>query len=255
VEPKIERLLPDVWRLIRAGFVSRWETAGEGHTSRGTAVHVAGVADLDRAEELAVNAVFRGFREGRRGVFEELRASSFANAVTIDEAAVRELVADDIDRAIEAGDDAPLIGAEVAVELEDADTLRSVASAAVAALGADCQALVQKRWVEGKSDADAARELGIGRNAVNARERRVRHHVRHALRHAKHITYGPAAIDYLLSSTAVPQIMMQRIYRRIATKIQPVEPAPFRERVRWAIGAVVVAVLGLVAMAVFGPAG
>jgi hypothetical protein len=78
--------------------------------------------------------------------------------------------------------------------------------------------------------------------------------VRHALRRAKQMTFGPAAIDYLLSSTAVPEIMMQRIFRRIASKIQPVEPAPFRERVRWAIGAVVVALLGLAALAIFtGP--
>lgn len=252
----VERLLPDVWRLIRSGFLTRWESAGDGHVAAGSVVHIVGLAELDRAEELAVRVMFRGGCR-RREVLELLRAESFGRAVTLSEAAAAELGAEDIDRAI-AGETSAALGVPVApaisggdaIETFDADVLRALANNAIEALGEDGKKVAQKRWIEGKTDADAARELGIGLAAVRARERRVRHQVRHALRALTQQTVGPAAIDYLISGTADPEITRQRILRTISTKLQPEEPRPFVERLYWALGASAIALAGAILLAV-----
>lgn len=252
----VERLLPDVWRLIRSGFVTRWESAGDGRVAAGSVVHIVGLAELDRAEALAVRVMFRGGCQ-RRTVLELLRAESFGRAVTLTEAAALELGADDIDRAIE-GEVAlrgvpviPAISGGDAIETFDAEVLRNVANNAVEALGEDCKKVAERRWIDGKTDADAARELGIGRAAVRARERRIRHAVRHALRALTQTTIGPAAIDYLLSGTADPEITKQRVLRTISTKLQPEEPRSFVERLYWALGASAIALAGGILLAVY----
>lgn len=219
-----------VWRAIRAGFVVRGERL----------LHVLPVNDPDLAEEIAVDA-FRVPGADPSAALARLHEISMSRAITLADDQLAEAEAE---------------GRELAaITFEgDAEEAAAIAHAAIQKLGAECVAVAEHRFRGGQSIVETARTLGIGRSAVKARERRIRFHIKHALRVRFHRRFGDAAVDHLVSGTAVPSITVERISRRIASYLQPVEPRPYAERVRWAIGALVLALIAVILLGVAGEA-
>ncbi len=232
----LDALILDVWRTIRTGFIIRGDPRAAEPGPGDRLFHVLPVSDPDRAEELAVDA-FRATTIDRASVLARLQEIEMSGAITVDESQLAE--AEDEGRE------------PAAITLDgDFDEARLIAEAEIVRLGPECVAVAAKRFREGKSIPEAARELNIGRSAVKARERRIRFHVKHVLRVRFQRRFGDASIDHLISRTGVPPITIERIQRRIVSRLQPSEPRPYHERARWAFGALFLAVLALVLLAI-----
>lgn len=133
--------------------------------------------------------------------------------------------------------------------------LIEVCAAAVAELDERSRRLVDLRWRKGKTAQQVAEEFTCGAAAVIAHERRVRQRVKRALfAHYPDDRFGRAEQDRLLAQTSgqpsLPLITRERLRADILKRTFQDEPAPYRVRLGWGLGAAGVA-LGLWLMMFF----
>jgi DNA-directed RNA polymerase specialized sigma24 family protein len=259
----VDALAPDVWRLLRRGFLVKEELP----------CYVHAVSTPSEAEPAVIDVMARALVPAKRlelGEVGDLRrsvlglarerllsaAKSGGRALTVaseeERAAIPEGI-EDLDRIVASGDalssaDPPMDAASERLVLRAAQ----LAEQTIAGLDEQSRTLVRLRFKEGKSALDTAKELTCGAAAVRSKERRIRRRVLIALRGEVKERLAPAEIDAYLSSTpsslAPPPITLERVRHEVLKRTFQEEPAPFARRAAWGLGALAIAVLSWIAM-------
>jgi DNA-directed RNA polymerase specialized sigma24 family protein len=230
-----ETSIPRIWELARAGFV----TSEEGHEA-----YVRGVDSPDVIERLVARTLARCYTPARRRAIDSeaaLRRSELEEArAVLTEHAIRTgaltTPRDDSDRAIaaeEAGHASPGIGAA-----QHREAMNAIVVQTLGKMDDRTRRLVELRFAGAKSRQETASALGCGPTSIGSHERRVRHQLGHALRVAfPEEKLGAATIDALLAGGALPRITAERIKQEVLRRTHQDDPAPYRIRLLWGLGA------------------
>lgn len=254
----VDAALPAVWRLTRRGFLTRVDEL---------TAYVQGASSPDVAERLTIRIIAacltperrRSFSDATafdRALLEETKARMIAHAertgtlVTLvdenEQAQVPPHV-QDLDRIL--SNEEPLDEEDpppAAGEEQEAEARLTVCDAALAKLDERRRKIVKIRFEEGRSAKACAEILDCGAAAVTEHVRRIRHHVRHALRASDpNATGGPATLDALLARQPLaampPAVTRERLKKEVLKRTFQDEPSSYGVRLAWGVAAALVA--------------
>lgn len=125
---------------------------------------------------------------------------------------------------------------------------------AVAQLDDRGRELVQRRFIDGQDLSAVANHFDCGTAAIALHEDRIRRRVRQRLRAALNTpTLGDADVDAFLGQTPSqllpPGITWTRVRKRVLNRVHQTEPSPYRTRLAWGLGMMMIAAGAWAAMA------
>lgn len=254
----VDAALPTVWRLARRGFLTEVD---------GLEAYVQGAASPDVAERLVIRIIAACLTPDRRrrhadaaafdqALLEEAKVKMLAHAeragtlvTLVDENEKAQVPphVQNLDQVIEGHEVLDPEDPPSAVgEEQEAEARIAVCDAAVAKLDERRQRIVKLRFEEGMSAKACAEVLTCGSAAVTEHVRRIRHHVRHALRASDPDTKpGLATIDGLLAKRPLaplpPAITRERLQSEVLKRTFQDEPRSYGVRLAWGLGAAAIA--------------
>lgn len=249
---------PAVWALARRGFLVR-------DPDQGVPLFVQGIDDHDVAETLTIRIVAALLTPARRRAVEDPRAlprlalaeardhllahgTRAGRVLSLLEPEERDAVpagVDDLD-AVLAGQAAPSTAALQPDANQRSRLNRAIALCQSAETDLDerSRTLVRLRFPEGRTRAEIAAHFTCGEAAVTAHEGRLRRQLRRHLK-TEGLACGDAMLDAVLGDAphalTPPAVTRERIRRDVLRRTFQDEPAPFGQRLAWAMGMAAIA--------------